>query len=244
MNSTDITNSSSIQSTVIKSPFIVAFDCADLASANHLADQLSPTLCRAKVGKELFTACGMAVVDMLHSKGYEVFLDLKYHDIPTTVAKAVAVVANAGIWMVNVHASGGQRMMNAAREAASQSNTTHLIAVTVLTSMTDEDLQLTGVARTVEEQVMFLADSAKSAGLNGVVCSAQEAAQLRQRCGNDFLLVTPGIRPANAVADDQRRTLTPRQAIDAGSDYLVVGRPITQADDPLQALQEMIASLD
>ena len=196
------------------------------------------------MGKELFTACGMAVVDMLHSKGYEVFLDLKYHDIPTTVAKAVAVVANAGIWMVNVHASGGQRMMSAAIEAASQSNTTHLIAVTVLTSMTDEDLQLTGVARTVEEQVMFLADSAKSAGLNGVVCSAQEATQLRQRCGNGFLLVTPGIRPANAVADDQRRTLTPRQAIDAGSDYLVVGRPITQASDPLQALQEMLASLD
>ncbi|MDA8963425.1 orotidine-5'-phosphate decarboxylase [Pseudomonadales bacterium] len=244
MNSTDITNNSSIKSTVTKSPFIVAFDCADLASANHLADQLSPALCRAKVGKELFTACGMAVVDMLHSKGYEVFLDLKYHDIPTTVAKAVAVVANAGIWMVNVHASGGQRMMSAAIEAASQSNTTHLIAVTVLTSMTDEDLQLTGVARTVEEQVMFLADSAKSAGLNGVVCSAQEATQLRQRCGNGFLLVTPGIRPANAVADDQRRTLTPRQAIDAGSDYLVVGRPITQADDPLQALQEMLASLD
>ena len=239
MNSTVVTHGPEI-----KSPFIVAFDCADLAAANDLADQLSPQLCRAKVGKELFTACGMAVVDMLHSKGYEVFLDLKYHDIPTTVAKAVAVVANAGIWMVNVHASGGQRMMSAAIEAASQTKNTHLIAVTVLTSMTDEDLQLTGVTRSVEEQVMFLADSAKSAGLNGVVCSAKEAQQLRARCGNNFLLVTPGIRPANAVADDQRRTLTPRQAIDAGSDYLVVGRPITQADDPLLALQEMLASLD
>jgi len=239
MNSTVVTTSPEI-----KSPFIVAFDCADLTAASHLADQLSPQLCRAKVGKELFTACGMAVIDMLHSKGYEVFLDLKYHDIPTTVAKAVAVVANAGIWMVNVHASGGHRMMSAAIEAATQSNKTHLIAVTVLTSMTDEDLQLTGVTRSVEEQVMFLADSAKNAGLNGVVCSAQEAQQLRARCGKDFLLVTPGIRPANAVADDQRRTLTPREAIDAGSDYLVVGRPITQADDPLQALQEMLASLD
>jgi len=236
MNSTVVTHSPEI-----KSPFIVAFDCADLASAKHLADQLSPKLCRAKVGKELFTACGMAVIDMLHGKGYEVFLDLKYHDIPTTVAKAVAVVANAGIWMVNVHASGGHRMMSAAIEVASQ---THLIAVTVLTSMTDEDLQLTGVTRSVEEQVMFLADSTKNAGLNGVVCSAQEAQPLRARCGDDFLLVTPGIRPANAVADDQRRTLTPRQAIDAGSDYLVVGRPITQADDPLLALQEMLASLD
>ena len=239
MNSTVVINNPEI-----KSPFVVAFDCADLTAASHLADQLSPQLCRAKVGKELFTACGMAVIDMLHSKGYEVFLDLKYHDIPTTVAKAVAVVANAGIWMVNVHASGGHRMMSAAIEAATQSNKTHLIAVTVLTSMTDEDLQLTGVTRSVEEQVMFLADSAKNAGLNGVVCSAQEAQQLRARCGKDFLLVTPGIRPANAVADDQRRTLTPREAIDAGSDYLVVGRPITQADDPLQALQEMLASLD
>lgn len=228
---------------VTDSPFIVAFDCADLAAATRLADQLSPQLCRAKVGKELFTACGMAVIDMLHSKGYEVFLDLKYHDIPTTVAKAVAVVVNAGIWMVNVHASGGHRMMNAAQEAASQSNNTHLIAVTVLTSMTDDDLQLTGVARTAEEQVLFLADSAKHAGLSGVVCSAQEAQQLRQRCGSDFLLVTPGIRPADAIADDQRRTLTPREAMDAGSDYLVVGRPITQADDPLQALQQMLASL-
>ena len=232
---------------VTNSPFIVAFDCADLAAANRLADQLSPQLCRAKVGKELFTACGMAVVDMLHSKGYDVFLDLKYHDIPTTVAKAVAVVANAGIWMVNVHASGGHRMMSAAKEAASdstlESSGTHLIAVTVLTSMTDEDLQLTGVARSAEEQVLFLADSVKNAGLNGVVCSAQEAQQLRQRYGKDFLLVTPGIRPADAIADDQRRTLTPREAMDAGSDYLVVGRPITQADDPLLALQTMLASL-
>ena len=229
--------------TATNSPFIVAFDCADLAAASQLADQLSPQLCRAKVGKELFTACGMAVIDMLHSKGYDVFLDLKYHDIPTTVAKAVAVVANAGIWMVNVHASGGHRMMSAAKDAASQSDSTYLIAVTVLTSMTDEDLQLTGVSRSVEEQVLFLADSAKNAGLNGVVCSAQEAQLLRQCCGKDFLLVTPGIRPADAIADDQRRTLTPREAIDAGSDYLVVGRPITQADDPLLALQQMLASL-
>ena len=228
---------------ITDSPFIVAFDCADLVAATRLADQLSPHLCRAKVGKELFTACGMAVIDMLHSKGYEVFLDLKYHDIPTTVAKAVAVVVNTGIWMVNVHASGGHRMMSAAKEAASKTGDTHLIAVTVLTSMTDDDLQLTGVSRTAEQQVLFLADSAKNAGLSGVVCSAQEAQQLRQRCGSNFLLVTPGIRPADAIADDQRRTLTPREAIDAGSDYLVVGRPITQADDPLLALQKMLATL-
>lgn len=225
-------------------PFVVAFDYADMASASRLADQLSPELCRAKVGKELFTACGMAVIDMLHSKGYDVFLDLKYHDIPNTVAKAVSVVANAGIWMVNVHASGGHRMMAEAKEAIEKANaSTHLIAVTVLTSMDQSDLSLLGIDRKVEDQVKFLAASAKNAGLDGVVCSAQEAAILKQQCGKNFLLVTPGIRPANALADDQRRTLTPAEAIVAGSDYLVVGRPITQADDPFVALQQLAQSI-
>lgn len=225
-------------------PFIVAFDFADMAAASRLAEQLSPDMCRAKVGKELFTACGMAVIDMLHAKGYDVFLDLKYHDIPNTVAKAVSVVANAGIWMVNVHASGGHRMMVDAKEAIVKANArTHLIAVTVLTSMEQSDLNLLGINRSVEDQVRFLADSAKSAGLDGVVCSAQEAAVLKQQCGQDFLLVTPGIRAESAVADDQRRTLTPAQAIAAGSDYLVVGRPVTQADDPSVALQQLIQSI-
>jgi orotidine-5'-phosphate decarboxylase len=229
-------------------PFIVAFDFADQQSATRLADQLSPQLCRAKVGKELFAACGMQVVDMLQNKGYEVFLDLKYHDIPNTVAKAVSVVADAGVWMVNVHASGGGRMMSAAKEALLKSNAkTKLIAVTVLTSMSQEDLHQLGIDRPLAEQVAFLAASSKAAGLDGVVCSAQEAALLRQQCGSDFLLVTPGIRPANndgqVNADDQRRTLTPLQAMQAGSDYLVVGRPITQASDPLQVLNELVKTL-
>jgi orotidine-5'-phosphate decarboxylase len=231
------------------SPFIIAFDYADQAAAARLADQLSPALCRAKVGKELFTATGMAVVDMLHAKGYEIFLDLKYHDIPNTVAKAVSVAASAGVWMVNVHASGGERMMTAAKEAVITANAaTHLIAVTVLTSMAQQDLAALGITRSVEEQVLFLAGQAQQAGLDGVVCSAQEAAQLKSQIPlttgeQEFLLVTPGIRPADAAADDQRRTLTPQQALAAGSNYLVVGRPVTQADDPRAALQALIASL-
>ena len=226
------------------SPIIVAFDCADMASATLLAEQLSPTLCRAKVGKELFTACGMAVIDMLHDKGYEVFLDLKFHDIPTTVAKAIAVIAAKGVWMTNVHAAGGQRMMMAAKAAINELDaSTQLIAVTVLTSMTDKDLASTGVVRPLTEQVTALALSAKESGLDGVVCSAQEAKQLRHDFGESFTLVTPGIRPASAVGDDQRRTLTARQAFDEGSDYLVVGRPITLSLHPLGALESLVAEL-
>ena len=224
-----------------KTPYIVAFDCADMASATRLAEQLSPTLCRAKVGKELFTACGMTVVDMLHHKGYEVFLDLKFHDIPNTVAGALRVAARAGVWMVNVHASGGVRMMSAAREALQHSRT-HLIAVTVLTSMTEQDLQLLALSRNLSQQVLALAEASREAGLQGVVCSAQEAALLRQHCGENFLLVTPGIRLASGAdtsgVDDQRRILTPSQAMAAGSDYVVVGRPLTQSTDPGVALQQ------
>ncbi len=226
------------------SPIIVAFDCADMASATLLAEQLSPTLCRAKVGKELFTACGMPIVDMLHGKGYEVFLDLKFHDIPTTVAKAITVIAAKGIWMTNVHAVGGQRMMTAAKAAINELDaSTQLIAVTVLTSMNDQDLVLTGVQRPLTEQVMALALSAKESGLDGVVCSAQEASQLSHNCGKEFTLVTPGIRPISMAGDDQRRTLTARQAIDQGSHYLVIGRPITQSLDPLVALRALIDEL-
>ena len=226
------------------SPIIVAFDCADMTSATLLAEQLSPTLCRAKVGKELFTACGMAVIDMLHDKGYEVFLDLKFHDIPTTVAKAIAVIAAKGVWMTNVHAAGGQRMMMAAKAAINELDaSTQLIAVTVLTSMTDKDLASTGVVRPLTEQVTALALLAKESGLEGVVCSALEAKQLRHDFGESFTLVTPGIRPASAVGDDQRRTLTARQALDQGSHYLVIGRPITQSPHPLVALESLIDEL-
>ncbi len=226
------------------SPIIVAFDCADMTSATLLAEQLSPTLCRAKVGKELFTACGMAVIDMLHDKGYEVFLDLKFHDIPTTVAKAIGVIAAKGVWMTNVHAAGGQRMMKAAKAAINELNaSTQLIAVTVLTSMTEKDIASTGVVRPMTEQVTALALLAKESALEGVVCSAQEAKKLRHDFGESFTLVTPGIRPTSAMGDDQRRTLTARQAFDEGSHYLVVGRPITQSPHPLGALESLVAEL-
>ena len=226
------------------SPFIVAFDCHTLAAAKQLADQLSPQLCRAKVGKELFTACGMSVVEMLHRKGFEVFLDLKFHDIPNTVAGAVAVAANAGVWMVNVHSSGGQAMMQAAREAVDANNsTTLLIGVTLLTSIDESALAMLGVERSLKEQVGVLASLAQRSGLDGVVCSAQEATDLKAMLGSEFLLVTPGIRTAENAADDQRRIMTPVQALQAGSDYMVVGRPITQASDPALALQQFVDQL-
>jgi orotidine-5'-phosphate decarboxylase len=222
------------------SPVIVAFDFASLNQVKRLAEQLDPAMCRAKVGKELFTAVGMPAVELLQSHGFEVFLDLKFHDIPNTVAAAVKNVAAAGIWMVNLHASGGERMMAAAKEVILQSNSaTLLTAVTVLTSMTEVELRATGVGRSLQEQVVALAQSAQQQGLDGVVCSAQEAALLKAQCGESFVLVTPGIRPAHAAADDQRRTCTPQQALTNGSHYLVVGRPITQAADPQSALQQL-----
>ena len=196
------------------------------------------------MGKELFTACGMAVIDMLLDKGYEIFLDLKFHDKPNTVAKPIAIIAAKGVWMTNVHAVGGTRMMNAAKAAINELNaSTQLIAVTVLTSMTDKDIRSTGVVRPLTEQVAALALLAKESGLEGVVCSAQEAKQLRHDFGESFTLVTPGIRPASAMGDDQRRTLTARQALDQGSHYLVVGRPITQSPHPLVALESLIDEL-
>jgi orotidine-5'-phosphate decarboxylase len=219
---------------------IVALDYPDAASALALAVRLDPTLCRLKVGKELFTAEGPQVVEELMHRGFEVFLDLKFHDIPNTAAQACKAAASLGVWMVNVHALGGRKMMEAARDAVSHA--THapkLIAVTVLTSMAQEDLLDIGIKASPAEMVLRLAQLARDSGLDGVVCSAQEAAVLRQRCGDDFCLVTPGIRPADAAADDQSRTMTPRAALDNGASYLVIGRPVTRAADPLRALQEI-----
>ena len=227
-----------------KSPFIVALDVADKQSLINLVDKLDPTLCRVKVGKELFTAMGVIAVDMLHQRGFEVFLDLKFHDIPNTVAQAVKSAAQAGVWMVNVHASGGLRMMSAAREALDAINSdTLLIAVTVLTSMSEQDFAQIGMVRSLEEQVLHLAALAQSCQLDGVVCSAREASQLRAQSVSDFLLVTPGIRPENSSTDDQQRICTPQQALALGSDYLVIGRPVTQAADPTNALLALIDSL-
>ncbi|MCA0976426.1 orotidine-5'-phosphate decarboxylase [Halomonas denitrificans] len=219
------------------SPLIIALDYPSMDAALCMADRLDPERCRVKVGKELFTRSGPSVLDALHGRGFEVFLDLKFHDIPNTVAAAVQAAAEQGVWMVNVHACGGRRMMEAARERLEQSGlSTHLIAVTVLTSMTADELATTGVSSPLDEHVEHLAKLAKDSGMDGVVCSAQEAARLKAACGDDFLKVTPGIRPSFAQAGDQRRIMTPRQAMDAGSTHLVVGRPVTQAEDPMAAL--------
>jgi orotidine-5'-phosphate decarboxylase len=227
-----------------RSPVIVALDVARAADALALADSLAPAECRLKVGKELFTAEGPAVVRALHDRGFEVFLDLKFHDIPNTVAAAVATAADLGVWMVNVHASGGRRMMTAARERLLQGNyDTRLIAVTVLTSMEREDLADIGLDVEPMEQVRRLAALTAECGLHGVVCSAQEAALLREQQGKDFLLVTPGIRPAGSDSGDQRRIMTPGQAVAAGVSYMVIGRPISQAASPAEALRAINRSL-
>jgi orotidine-5'-phosphate decarboxylase len=216
---------------------IVALDYPDAKSALALADRLSPSACKLKVGKELFTAAGPDLLKQLVKMGFPVFLDLKFHDIPNTVAAACRAAADLGVWMVNVHASGGRRMMEAARDAIDQSgHKPLLIAVTVLTSMNEVDLRETGVTVSPTEQVSRLAGLAKQSGLDGVVCSALESTALRAEFGATFLLVTPGIRPAGTSAGDQSRIMTPASAIRAGSDYLVVGRPISQAHDPLSAL--------
>jgi len=227
------------------SRIIVALDFPAEDIALDWVSRIDAGSCRLKVGKELFTVAGPRFVERLMQRGFDVFLDLKFHDIPHTVAAACRVAASLGVWMVNVHALGGRRMMAAARDAlAPFAQPPLLIAVTVLTSMAREDLTEIGIAADPEEMVRRLARLAQSAGLDGVVCSAWEAAMLRRQAGAGFCLVTPGIRPARAAADDQRRVMTPRQARMAGADYLVVGRPITQADDPLRALRDMSQAME
>jgi orotidine-5'-phosphate decarboxylase len=223
---------------------IVALDYPEAATALALVAQLDPGLCRLKVGKELFTVAGPQLVEKLMQCGFQVFLDLKFHDIPNTTAQACKAAAAMGVWMVNVHALGGRHMLEAAREAVAQA--THppkLIAVTVLTSMSQGDLAELGFPGTPAQLVLRLAALARDSGLDGVVCSAQEAAMLRQNSGSDFCLVTPGIRPAESAADDQARIMTPLAAMQAGSTYLVIGRPITRAVDPLLALQDISQSI-
>ena len=227
-----------------RSPIIVALDYPCLADAVALAQQLDPALVRVKVGKELFTREGPAVVEALQNLGFELFLDLKFHDIPNTVAAALKSAAALGVWMGNVHASGGRRMMEAASEAmAGISSPPLLTAVTVLTSMTDQDLLETGITDSVAEQVKRLALLARDCGVGGVVCSAREASMLTEVCGPDFLKVTPGIRPAGSAAGDQRRIVTPPEALKLGVSHMVIGRPITGAASPTQAVAEILQSL-
>lgn len=222
---------------MIDSKIIVALDYADSTSALNLVNQLDPSLCKLKVGKELFTAAGPQFVEKLIAKNFQVFLDLKFHDIPNTVAKACKAASDLGVWMLNVHASGGLEMMQAAKQTVDNSaNQPLLIAVTVLTSMNQAALNQIGIVGTVSEHVVKLATLTKQAGLDGVVCSASETSELRERLGTDFCLVTPGIRPENASLDDQKRVASPRDAMNMGSHYLVIGRPITQASNPVEAL--------
>jgi orotidine-5'-phosphate decarboxylase len=228
-----------------KSPLIVALDYPDGRQAEAMAAQLDPALCRVKVGKELFTRAGPSVVKILVQRGFDVFLDLKFHDIPNTVAAAVAAAAELGVWMVNVHASGGPLMMAAARASLAPlgRQAPLLIAVTVLTSMDAEQLAAIGIDATPAQHVSRLAQLAQDNGMDGVVCSAEETTLLRRQLGSGFVLVTPGIRPEGAARNDQNRIATPAAALAAGSDYLVIGRPITRSVDPLQALQDIAAEI-
>lgn len=227
-----------------QTPIIVALDYPTREAALALADRLDPRLCRVKVGKELFTSCAAGIVEILRARGFEVFLDLKFHDIPNTTAMAVRAAADMGVWMVNVHCSGGLRMMTACREVLEKASgpVPLLIGVTVLTSMEREDLTGIGLDVEPQEQVLRLAALADQAGLDGLVCSAQEAQALKA-AHPGLCLVTPGIRPAGSAQDDQRRILTPREALAQGSDYLVIGRPISQAPDPADALAAIVADL-
>jgi orotidine-5'-phosphate decarboxylase len=224
---------------------VIALDYEDKQQALDFINELDPNSCRLKVGKEMFTHFGPEFVTLLVEKHFDVFLDLKFHDIPNTVAKAVKAAADLGVWMVNVHASGGRRMMEAAKEILVPygDKAPLLIAVTVLTSMDQADLEELGIKLSPAEQVQRLAVLTKSSGLDGVVCSAHEAQQLKQLLGKEFKLITPGIRPAGSDAGDQRRIMTPKEAIDAGADYLVIGRPITKASNPTEVLKKINESL-
>jgi len=228
---------------------IVALDVPDAAAALALAARLDASKCSLKVGKELFTATGPGLVRELAGRGFRVFLDLKFHDIPNTVAQACAAATRLGVWMLNVHASGGAAMMAAARDAVGRTAGEAglprplLIAVTVLTSLSAGDLAAIGVNASPEEQVLRLARLTQAQGLDGVVCSAREAAALKRALGPGFTLVTPGIRPEGSAANDQARVMTPPQAIAAGADHLVIGRPIAAAPDPQAALDAILASI-
>ncbi|EIU6789881.1 orotidine-5'-phosphate decarboxylase [Vibrio parahaemolyticus] len=230
---------------MIDQKVIVALDYDNQADALAFVDRIDPASCRLKVGKEMFTLFGPDFVRELHKRGFSVFLDLKFHDIPNTCSKAVRAAAELGVWMVNVHASGGERMMTASSEILEPYGKDRplLIGVTVLTSMEQSDLAGIGLNVEPQEQVIRLATLTKNSGLDGVVCSAQESSLLKNELGKEFKLITPGIRPAGSDQGDQRRIMTPVDAIQAGSDYLVIGRPITQATDPAAVLKSINDSL-
>ena len=237
---------SSSSRAVTDSPVVVALDYSNRDKALAFVDRIDPRDCRLKVGKEMFTLFGPQLVRDLQQRGFDVFLDLKFHDIPNTTAHAVAAAAELGVWMVNVHASGGARMMTAAREALLPfgKDAPLLIAVTVLTSMEASDLADLGVTLSPAEHAERLARLTQHCGLDGVVCSALEAKMIREACGDNFLIVTPGIRPSFATTDDQKRVATPASALQDGASRLVIGRPITQAENPREAVRLIIEEME
>lgn len=227
------------------SKIIVALDYADADSAIQFIDQISPALCRVKIGKELFTAAGPELVKAIVARGYDVFLDLKFHDIPNTVNKAITAAAHLGVWMVNVHALGGGDMLLAAKQAVDDfdGQAPHLIAVSILTSTNQQGLQQIGIQKTPAQAVIDLTALSLECGLDGMVCSALEVEAIRSQFGVKPLLVTPGIRPEGSDSNDQQRVMTPQQAIASGSSYLVIGRPITAHADPVAQLESINDSL-
>ena len=234
-----------------KSRIIIALDFPEANQALEFCSKIDSTNCKIKVGKELYTKAGPILVEKLRSKGFEIFLDLKYHDIPSTVANACRAAVDLGVWMLNIHAIGGKKMMEAAYESlekyGSSKNRPLLIAVTLLTSISSNDLFELGFTNSIEKQVLLLAKLAKSVGMDGVVCSGMELDLLRRELGDDFCLVTPGIRLDDSNKDDQKRTMSPYNAVKAGSSYLVIGRPITRSSNPadiLHTINESISSLD
>ena len=211
----------------------------EYTSAVSIADKLDPNICRLKVGNQLFTSSGPKIVKTLHDKGFEIFLDLKFHDIPNTVYESVRSAANLGVWMINVHASGGSKMLDASKKALEGFDKPPLlVGVTILTSISEEILTEIGF-NNLDKQVMRLTKLAQRSGLDGVVCAASDASKVKQTCGESFLTVTPGIRPKDADLNDQSRTSTPKEAISNGSDFLVIGRPITGSEDPTNALENI-----
>lgn len=231
---------------MIDSKVIVALDYDSEDKARTMVDQLDPQLCKLKVGKELFTRAGPSLVRTFVDQGFKVFLDLKFHDIPNTVANACAAAADLGVWMMNVHAQGGTKMMQAALNALESASAQRplLIGVTILTSLSDDDIHATGLQGDTQSNVIRLAKLTEQAGLDGVVCSPLEVTVLREAVKPAFKLVTPGIRPAGSATDDQARIMTPQKAVAAGSDYLVIGRPVTQASDPIDVLQSINAEIN
>ena len=229
---------------------IVALDYSDLKAAEQVVKKVSPLVKTFKVGKELFTTAGPDAVRMVHAHKCRVFLDLKFHDIPNTVASACEAAAKMGVFMVNVHATGGKNMLFAAVQAVHKFAQEHkktapkVLGVTVLTSLTDRDLKDVGIAKKVQDQVKLLAVLSKSCGLDGVVASGQEIPLIRKAAGKDFLVVTPGVRPTWAAHGDQKRIITPKEAIATGADFIVVGRPITQHPQPLVAAEKILKEIE